>query len=168
MYVYGDEGLLHTHTVSRTDEQGMIQIKKYANRKLYDTHHKRYITLEGIAALIRAGKQIEVRDNESGAEITATVLAQIVAQEMPASQQPDLNRLLTQLIQSGSLALETFRERQQERRAARLAEPPDPADLTQFGIPRRSDVLELQAQIAHLNATLDQLLDRDSPPDKEL
>lgn len=146
----------------------MIQIKKYANRKLYDTHHKRYITLEGIAALIRAGKQIEVRDNESGAEITATVLAQIVAQEMPASQQPALNRLLTQLIQSGSLALETLRERQQERRAAWLAEPPDSADLIQFGIPRRSDVLELQAQIAHLNATLDQLLYPDSPPHKEL
>ena len=159
---------MHTRTASRTDGHGMIQIKKYANRKLYDTHRKRYITLEGIAALIRAGQQIEVRDNESGAEITATVLAQIVAQEIPASQQPDLNRLLTQLIQSGSLALETFRERQQERRAAWLAEPPDPADLTQFGIPRRSDVLEMQAQIAHLNATLDQLLYPDSPPDKEL
>src|SRR5262245_48906369 len=54
-------------------------IKKYANRKLYHTNRKQYITLDRIAELIRAGEQIQVVDNETGEDITASILAQVVA-----------------------------------------------------------------------------------------
>ncbi len=55
-------------------------IKKYANRKLYHTNRKRYITLEGIANLIQAGEPVQVIDNETSDDITAPILAQVAAQ----------------------------------------------------------------------------------------
>jgi len=56
-------------------------IKKYANRKLYDTRTSRYITLEGIAQLISEGADVEVVDRESGRDLTPVVLSQIVLSE---------------------------------------------------------------------------------------
>jgi polyhydroxyalkanoate synthesis repressor PhaR len=55
-------------------------IKKYANRKLYHTNRKQYITLDGIAALIQAGERVQVIDNETSEDITAPILAQVAAQ----------------------------------------------------------------------------------------
>lgn len=56
-------------------------IKKYANRKLYDTRTSRYITLEGISQLVRDGADIEVVDRESGSDLTPLILSQIVMGE---------------------------------------------------------------------------------------
>src|SRR5579859_853447 len=56
-------------------------IKKYANRKLYDTRTSRYITLEGISELVRDGADIEVVDRESGTDLTPLILSQIVMGE---------------------------------------------------------------------------------------
>lgn len=58
----------------------MQTIKKYANRKLYHIDRKQYITLEGIAALVQAGEQVRVIDNETGEDITAQILAQVALQ----------------------------------------------------------------------------------------
>jgi polyhydroxyalkanoate synthesis repressor PhaR len=58
----------------------MQTIKKYANRKLYHVNRKQYITLEGIAGLIQGGEQVQVVDNETGADITAPILAQVALQ----------------------------------------------------------------------------------------
>jgi polyhydroxyalkanoate synthesis repressor PhaR len=56
-------------------------IKKYANRKLYDTRTSRYITLEGISRLVREGHDIEVMDRDSGRDLTPLILSQIVMGE---------------------------------------------------------------------------------------
>ncbi len=53
-------------------------IKKYANRKLYDTQTSRYITLEGIAELVRDGHEIQVVDRDTGQDLTQVILSQIV------------------------------------------------------------------------------------------
>src|SRR3982074_280242 len=53
-------------------------IKKYANRKLYDTRTSRYITLEGIAALVRDGHEIRVVDRDNGHDLTQVTLSQLV------------------------------------------------------------------------------------------
>ena len=76
----------------------MQTIKKYANRKLYHTNRKQYITLEGIAALIQAGEPVQVTDNETGADITASILAQVVLQAR-GGRLP--TQVLTGLIQAG-------------------------------------------------------------------
>ena len=56
-------------------------IKKYANRKLYDTRTSAYITLEGIAGLVRHGHEIKVVDRETGQDLTQVTLSQIVLSE---------------------------------------------------------------------------------------
>jgi polyhydroxyalkanoate synthesis regulator phasin len=53
-------------------------IKKYANRKLYDTRTSRYVTLEGIAELVRDGHEIKVVDRDNGNDLTQVVLSQNV------------------------------------------------------------------------------------------
>lgn len=79
----------------------MHSIKKYANRKLYHTNRKQYITLDGIAELIQAGEQVQVIDNESGEDITAPILAQVVLQSRGRSKSALPTHLLTDLIQAG-------------------------------------------------------------------
>jgi polyhydroxyalkanoate synthesis repressor PhaR len=56
-------------------------IKKYANRKLYDTRTSRYVTLEGIAQLVRDGHEITVVDRDNGHDLTQVTLSQIVLSE---------------------------------------------------------------------------------------
>jgi polyhydroxyalkanoate synthesis repressor PhaR len=56
-------------------------IKKYANRKLYDTRTSRYITLDGIAQLVREGHDIKVVDRDNGHDLTQVTLSQIVLSE---------------------------------------------------------------------------------------
>jgi hypothetical protein len=56
-------------------------IKKYANRKLYDTQTSRYVTLEGISELLRQGHEIQVVERDSGRDLTPLILSQIVASE---------------------------------------------------------------------------------------
>src|SRR5947209_17759083 len=53
-------------------------IKRYSNRKLYDTQESRYVTLEEIEEIIRAGKEIAVVDAASGDDLTSVTLAQII------------------------------------------------------------------------------------------
>jgi len=53
-------------------------VKRYPNRKLYDTEAKQYITLEGIADLIRRGQEVHVLDHATGEDLTAVTLTQIV------------------------------------------------------------------------------------------
>jgi polyhydroxyalkanoate synthesis repressor PhaR len=58
-----------------------IIIKKYANRRLYDTSTSSYVTLEHLARLIREGKDFVVQDAKSGEDLTRSVLAQIIFEE---------------------------------------------------------------------------------------
>src|SRR6476646_11760929 len=56
-------------------------IKKYANRKLYDTRTSSYVTLERLAGLVRDGHEIKVVDRETGQDLTQVTLSQIVLSE---------------------------------------------------------------------------------------
>jgi len=58
-----------------------ITIKKYANRRLYNTVKRTYVTLEDLAAMAKAGEEFIVHDNESGEDITRSVLAQIIREQ---------------------------------------------------------------------------------------
>ena len=59
----------------------MTMIKRYPNRKLYDTEAKQYITLSGIAELIRQGGDIQVSDYATGEDLTALTLSQIIFEQ---------------------------------------------------------------------------------------
>jgi polyhydroxyalkanoate synthesis repressor PhaR len=56
-------------------------IKRYANRKLYDTQRSRYVTLDQIANMIRAGEDVKIVDNNSKDDLTALTLTQILFEE---------------------------------------------------------------------------------------
>src|SRR4030095_10846039 len=58
-----------------------VTIKKYANRRLYDTESSAYITLDRLAAMVREGREFEVVDAKSGEDITRQVLTQIIVDE---------------------------------------------------------------------------------------
>ncbi len=58
-----------------------LQIKKYPNRRLYDTEQSRYITLDELAAIVRGGRRVRVVDAKTGADLTRAVLLQVVLEE---------------------------------------------------------------------------------------
>jgi polyhydroxyalkanoate synthesis repressor PhaR len=60
---------------------GKVTIKKYANRRLYDTESSTYITLDRLAQMVREGREFEVVDAKSGDDITRQVLTQIIVEE---------------------------------------------------------------------------------------
>jgi polyhydroxyalkanoate synthesis repressor PhaR len=59
-------------------DDGVVTIKKYANRRLYDTERSCYITLEDLGAMVRDGREFRVVDAKSGDDITHNVLTQII------------------------------------------------------------------------------------------
>ena len=64
-----------------TDKGETIVIKKYANRRLYDTSASRYVTLDHLRELVRAGKDFQVVDAKSGEDLTRSVLGQIIFEQ---------------------------------------------------------------------------------------
>ena len=58
-----------------------VTIKKYANRRLYDTESSAYVTLDRLAQMIREGRDFEVLDAKTGEDITRQVLTQIIVEE---------------------------------------------------------------------------------------
>jgi len=77
-----------------------VLIKRYANRKLYNTDTSRYITLKGIADLLEADQDVKVIDNESGEDITSVTLSQILVDtERDGRSVP--GNLLSELFQRG-------------------------------------------------------------------
>jgi len=64
-----------------TKASGKVTIKKYANRRLYDTESSTYITLDRLAQMVREGREFEVVDAKTGEDITRQVLTQIIVDE---------------------------------------------------------------------------------------
>jgi polyhydroxyalkanoate synthesis repressor PhaR len=58
-----------------------VKIKKYANRRLYNTGTSSYVTLEDLATMVKAGEDFEVEDAKTGEDITRSVLAQIIFEQ---------------------------------------------------------------------------------------
>lgn len=79
-------------------------IKRYTNRKLYDTKRSCYVTLEDISHMIRGGEEVQVIDNKSGEDLTQVTLAQIIFETEKRGSFMSLS-LLRGLIQGGGGAL---------------------------------------------------------------
>ena len=87
----------------------MAVIKRYPNRKLYDTEAKRYITLNEIAALIRTGEEVVVTDHATDEDLTAVVLTQIIFEQEKAQRGFLPKSVLTNLVRAGGDTLTTLR-----------------------------------------------------------
>jgi polyhydroxyalkanoate synthesis repressor PhaR len=82
-------------------------VKKYGNRRLYDTEQSRYVRLDEIAERIRAGADVQVLDAKTGADLTAPTLAQIIFEDRNAARLLPVP-LLLQLIRMGDGPLADF------------------------------------------------------------
>jgi polyhydroxyalkanoate synthesis repressor PhaR len=84
-------------------------IKRYPNRKLYDTEAKRYITLDGIAELIRDGAELQVVDHTTDEDLTAVTLTQIIFEQEKRNSGFLPKSVLTGLVRAGGDTLNTLR-----------------------------------------------------------
>ena len=78
----------------------VVLIKRYANRKLYNTQTSRYITLKGIGELVEEGSEVRVVDNETGEDITSVTLSQVLV-DTERNNRGVPGTLLSELIQRG-------------------------------------------------------------------
>jgi polyhydroxyalkanoate synthesis repressor PhaR len=87
-------------TTTSTQREPKV-IKRYANRKLYDTERSCYVTLDEISQMIKEGEDVRVVDNKTKDDLTAVTLAQIIVEEEKRAQKMPL-KLLRSIIQSGN------------------------------------------------------------------
>ena len=118
----------------------MTVIKRYPNRKLYDTEAKRYVTLGAIAALIRKGEEIQVVDHTTGEDLTAVTLSQIIFEQEKKLSGFLPQAVLTGLIQAGGDTLSALRRT--------LASPLDLARQVDDEIERRVRALTSRGELA--------------------
>ena len=76
-------------------------IKRYANRKLYDTEHSRYVTLDQISEMIRNGDDVKIVDNKTKEDLTTVTLAQIIFEEDKKQRSFLPLNAMRNIIQSG-------------------------------------------------------------------
>jgi polyhydroxyalkanoate synthesis repressor PhaR len=144
-------------------------IKKYANRKLYDTHSSHYITLEGIADLVRDGHTIQVVDRDSGQDLTQVILSQIVLSEEKRGPARLMDAGADALHDRGQALLDYVRKTlnvpgelvgQVERRRGDVEAMVDDAierALRRLRIPSRHDMDSINQRLDELTAKLKKL-----------
>jgi polyhydroxyalkanoate synthesis repressor PhaR len=150
--------------LTQTPERHLI--KKYANRKLYDTQTSRYITLEGIADLVRDGHTIEVVDRDTGQDLTQVVLSQIVLEEEKRGPARLVDAGADAIHDRGQALLDYVRKtlnvpgdlvNQVERRRSDLEGMVDEAierALRRLRIPSHHDIDRLNERVDKLSAEL--------------
>lgn len=85
-------------------------VKRYSNRKLYDTERSKYVTLDEIARMIKAGDEVTIIDNETKEDLTSVTLTQIIYEEEKRESRMPL-AMLRNLIQTGGTSLQDFFDR---------------------------------------------------------
>jgi polyhydroxyalkanoate synthesis repressor PhaR len=93
------------------DKETVRVIKRYTNRKLYDTEDSRYVTLDEIAGMVKAGQEVRIVDNRSGEDLTEVTLAQILFEEQKKQSTRMPLDLLKNLIATSGETISEFIQR---------------------------------------------------------
>jgi polyhydroxyalkanoate synthesis repressor PhaR len=93
---------------NKAKAEGPVVIKKYANRRLYNTQTSSYVTLDHLAAMVKEGTEFEVQDARTGEDITRSVLTQIIFEEEAKGQSLLPIKFLRQLIRFYGDSLQAF------------------------------------------------------------
>ena len=117
----------------------MPLIKRYTNRKLYDTNTGEYVTLEDIAGYIRSGEEVKVVDHTTGRDLTSLTLTQVLFQEEKKIGELLPQVVLTRLIRTGSDTIDNLR--------VRMLAAFDPDGLFDEEIRRRMDELTAKGEL---------------------
>jgi len=155
-------------------------IKRYANRKLYDTRDSRYVTLDRIAELVRNGEEVKVLDNRSKNDLTKVTLAQIIYEEQKSGNATawSVQSLRGFILQGRKKILTSLKEGPVGKLVGRAeelgTEVYNAADDRVRGVLEsaaahvkqlQGEVLRLQNRIEELEAKLRQGSQKDEPPD---
>jgi polyhydroxyalkanoate synthesis repressor PhaR len=96
-------------------DKNILLLKKYTNRRLYDTEKSIYVTLDYVTEIIRQGRQIQVTDAKTGEDVTPAILTQIVLEEARKKKFLLPTPLLYLIIQYGENVLTDFFEKYLEQ-----------------------------------------------------
>ena len=134
-------------------------IKKYANRKLYDTRTSRYITLDEIAQLVRDGHEIKVVDRDNGSDLTKVTLSQIVLSEekrTPSEMLQDRGQALIDYVRNALNVPAEVRSQVVRRREAveSMADDAIEQALRRLRIPTRRDIDRINERLDRISAQL--------------
>ena len=86
----------------------MHRIKKYVNRKMYDTTDKRYISMEQVARLIKSGEEVSIVDNKTGEDLTAAIVSRLIGQEKKEKGSVVSPQIMMQLLRKGGDTLTDY------------------------------------------------------------
>ena len=123
-------------------------IKRYANRKLYDTEHSRYVTLDQISEMIRNGDDVKIVDNKTKEDLTTVTLAQIIFEEEKKQRSFLPLAAMRNIIQSGG---EWFAEAQRRVHRGCIV-------LVEVGGFRLLELVEVEVQVPHVLVALRQVV----------
>jgi polyhydroxyalkanoate synthesis repressor PhaR len=85
-----------------------VVLKKYANRRLYDTEKRAFVSLSQVAELVKQGRDIEISDDKTGEDVTAFILTQVVLEEVKKKSLLLPVSLLSLMIRYGDGVLSEF------------------------------------------------------------
>jgi polyhydroxyalkanoate synthesis repressor PhaR len=140
-------------------------IKRYSNRKLYDVAARRYVSLEEVASLVRAGETVQVVDNASGEDITAQTLTLVILEQgkrgsglLPTDMLHSLLRRGEQVLDDGIGAVRHGVESAVQGGLERVSSilPAIPS----LPVARREEIDQLRDKVAEMEATLGRLLEQ--------
>ncbi len=142
-------------------------IKRYANRKLYDTEHSRYVTLDQISEMIRNGDDVKIVDNKTKEDLTTVTLAQIIFEEEKKQRSFLPLGAMRNIIQSGGEWFAEAQRRVQSILPGKLGkhdeengEPPppaeDPADAGDEAAQKKKSLAALREWVDHSKHRLEE------------
>lgn len=142
------------------EEKQVRVIKRYANRKLYDTEDSRYVTLEEIAGLVKNGEDVRIMDNRTGEDLTEVTLAQILFEEQKKQKTRMPLDLLKSLISTSGETITDFIQKKVTRPVQTIKEE---AERKVDEIRRRSETTvedtakQVKDFFAHTQQSLDEV-----------
>jgi polyhydroxyalkanoate synthesis repressor PhaR len=89
----------------------MHNIKKYANRKMYDTTDKRYVSMDQLAELIKSGEEVSIVDNKTGEDLTSAIVSQLLGRDRQLKGKGLSSGLLFQLLRRGGDTFSDYAKR---------------------------------------------------------
>ncbi len=115
-------------------------IKRYQNRKLYDTKSSRYVTLEDIAVLIRQGEDVQIIDNQSRDDLTGVTLTQIIFEQEKKKKSLLPLATLRHIIESGGEKIVGFVQNSIETGVSSISHARDEAEKYFEKIVKKGDL----------------------------
>lgn len=131
-------------------------IKRYANRKLYDTEHSRYVTLDQISEMIRNGDDVKIVDNKTKEDLTTVTLAQIIFEEEKKQRSFLPLGAMRNIIQSGGEWFAEAQRRVQSILPGKKADEADPEEQVDEATQKKRSLAALREWVDHSKHRLEE------------